>query len=73
MNTDMESIAQMAGVRAKETDIVSVEFSKDELKKLLPALERAHIYTYMNSETITASLILELVGKLSNAYPDWSF
>ena len=62
MNTDMESIAQLAGVKAKETDKVSVEFTRDEVEDLLEALSWEYIDPYTN-----------LAEKLKNANPDWEF
>ena len=79
MKTDMESIAQMAGVRAKETDRVSIEFTKDDLLIYISWLEVV-LDLYKNLESFGTSKMPEstntaneLLDKLKQANLDWEF
>ena len=79
MNTDMESIAQLAGVKAKETDKVSVEFTKENLLLYVGWLEVV-LDLYKDLESFGTSKMPEstntankLLDKLNQANPEWTF
>lgn len=62
MKLDMETVAELAGVRAKEMDVVTVEFTRNEVEDLLELLSWEYLDSYTN-----------LADKLKNSNPDWKF
>ena len=59
---NMDDVAELAGVRAKETDVVTVEFTKGEVEELLELLSWEWVEAYTNLE-----------DKLKKANPGWEF
>ena len=66
-NLTMETVADMAGVRAKETDKVSIEFTKEEVELLMFALDFLQSCNFIDKE------IPIIQDKLENANPEWTF
>ena len=71
MKTDMESIAQLAGIKAKETDKVSVEFTKKSIAIFLFALED-YLESIAQHDGLSGA-VKDVCLKLKNANPDWEF
>ena len=66
----MESVADMAGIKAKETDKISVEFTKDEVKTLYSGLEAYEDMSFRYGGKLEFT---DLKDKLKNAHPNWKF
>ena len=66
----METVADMAGVRAKETDKVSIEFTKEEIALLLVGIDcwEGELFMWGSDKDFSS-----LKDKLKNANPDWVF
>ena len=71
-NLTMETVADMAGVRAKETDKVSVEFTKKKLETNILALKFI-INRFETWNKRSTNELSDIVLDLENAHPNWKF
>ena len=73
---NMSDVAELAGVRAKETDVVTVEFTKDEVKEYLHPLAEGSLALFdykRKTSNEWAMSLSRLRDKLKKANPDWEF
>lgn len=62
----------MGKPRAMETDRVKVEFTEEEMRKYLKALQYAVYYLSLD-RPVTSHTLRKLNDKLENSKPEWVF